>query len=88
MSDNKNKTNQTSDSRDIEIAKLAFIGASIAALGDGLAAVAAGLALEELEKANKQNFQSQNDQSKQTEGMQKQIDYLINELKQLKKMMR
>ena len=88
MSDNKNKTNQTSDSRDVLIAKLAFIGASISTLGDGLQAVAAGLALEELQKANNQSSQNQNDQSKQTEGMQKQIDYLINELKQIKKMMR
>ena len=88
MSDNKNKTNPTSDSRDVQIAKLAFIGASISTLGDGLQAVAAGLALEVLQKSSNQSSQNQNDSFKQTETMQKQIDYLINELKQIKRMMR
>lgn len=77
--------NQSSDITDIQIARLAYIGASIAALGDGLAAVAAGLALRSLEKANNQNAPYQ---STEVDDLQKQIDYIINELKQVKKTMR
>lgn len=65
--------------RDIEIAKLAFIGASIATLGDGIAALAAGLALEALEE----NFQSQSGSRnvhKDVGSTQRQLDYFINEL--------
>ena len=85
----KNNPQQSSDITDIQIARLAYIGASIATLGDALSAVAAGLALNALEKSSNQNPQNQNsDQSKDVEDLQKQIDYLINELKQVKKMMR
>lgn len=88
INDNKNKSNQASDSIDIQIAKLAFIGASIATLGDGLNALAAGLALKELEKSSNQSSQNPYDQLKQAESIQEQIDYLIRELKQIKKMIR
>lgn len=82
----KNNPQQPSEATDIQIAKLAYIGASISTLGDGLSAVAAGLALNALEKSNNQNPQVQNnDQSKEVDDLQKQIDYLINELKQVKK---
>lgn len=85
----KNNPQQPSETTDIQIARLAYIGASIATLGDGLSAVAAGLALNALEKSNNQNPQFQSsDQSKEVEDLQKQIDYLINELKQVKKLMR
>ena len=54
INNNGNKSNQPSDSTDIQIARLAFIAATITTLGDGLAALAAGLALQELEKSNNQ----------------------------------
>ncbi|WP_342575125.1 hypothetical protein MHH37_04095 [Solibacillus sp. FSL K6-1781] len=38
---NANKKEQSPDSQEIQIARLAFIGASIATLGDGIAAIAA-----------------------------------------------
>lgn len=82
LKDNKSKTNQPSDSPELYAAKLAYIGSSISTLGDGLQAIAAGIALEALEK---QSSQDQNTQSNQSEKMQKQIDYLIKELKQIKK---
>ncbi|QDQ03207.1 translation initiation factor 2 [Lysinibacillus fusiformis] len=89
MNDYKKNPQQSLDTTEIQIARLAYIGASISTLGDGLSAVAAGLALNALEKSSNQNPQNQNnDQSKGSEDMQKQIDYLINELKQVKKMMR
>ena len=73
---------------DIQIAKLAFIGAAIVTIGDGLSALAAGLALQELEKTNNQNSLDDYEQLKQTESTQKQIDYLIRELKHIKKILR
>lgn len=81
-------SNQSSDSLDLYVAQLAFIGASIATLGDGLSALAAGIALNELQKSNNANATAQFDQSKEMESLQQQIDYLIGELRQIKKMLR
>lgn len=58
-----------------------MIGSVITTLGDAIATIAAGLALdEELNDSNNMN----ND----IERLQKQIDELNNEIKQIKKMMR
>lgn len=88
MNGNKKNLDQSSDSQAIQIARLSFIGASIVTLGDGISAIAAGLALEALENSSNQNSQNSDINSKQSEDMQKQMDYLINELKHIKKMMR
>ncbi|MGN4124418.1 translation initiation factor 2 [Lysinibacillus sphaericus] len=88
MNNKPNNVNQSTDSLEIYAAKLAYIGASISTLGDGLQAIAAGLALEALQKANNQNSDGSDNQTKQAESMQKQIDYLISELKQIKKTLR
>lgn len=64
--------------REIEIAKLAFIGASIATIGDGIAALAAGLALEALEQDFQNESRSRNAQD--VESTQRQLDYFISEL--------
>lgn len=88
MNKDQNNINQASDSLEIYAAKLAFIGASIATLGDGLQAVAAGISLDLLQRANTGSPQGQDEQSKYQEKMQKQIDYLIHELKKIKKTMR
>lgn len=63
--------------RDIEIAKLAFIGGSIAALGDGISALAAGLALEALQQDYNNKRNSPTASVKSTKN---QLDYFINEL--------
>ena len=47
--------------------------------------IAAGLAVDVLEKSSNKGSQSLDAQSK---SMQKQLDYIINELKQIKKMMK
>lgn len=78
---------QSFESIDIRIARLAFIGASISTLGDGLQALAAGLALESLQRSKNQNTPILDEQTNQTDSMQEQIDYIINELNQFKKMM-
>lgn len=83
-----NKIKQSADSIDIQIAKLAYVGASISSLGGGIQLIAAGLAIDVLEKANNKSTQSQDEYSKKSEDMQKQINSIIKELKQVKRMMR
>lgn len=73
------------ESQEIFIAQLAYIGAAISTLGDGIQTIAAALTLESLKNANNQSSESSIDQSEKTESMEKQIDYLISELKQIKK---
>ncbi|WP_249435996.1 translation initiation factor 2 [Paenibacillus sp. Marseille-Q4541] len=65
------------DLRDIEIAKLAFIGGSITTLGDGITALAAGLAFEALKQDYKTKKNSHSSSIKSTKN---QLDYFINEL--------
>lgn len=68
------------ESREIKVARIAFIGAAIAAIGDGIAAYAAGLALDILinpEPAGAAVRSSSNDNLEET---QAQMDYYINEL--------
>ena len=84
----KNNLEQSSESTDIQIARLAFIGASIVTLGDGISAIAAGLALEALEKSSNQNSQNTDTKLTQSKDLQKQMDYLINELRHIKRMMK
>ncbi|WP_253896198.1 translation initiation factor 2 [Solibacillus sp. R5-41] len=76
------------ESQEIFIAQLSYIGAAISTLGDGIQAIAAGLTLESLKNANNQSSENSTDQSQKTESMQKQIDFLISELKQIKKILK
>ena len=74
-----NKGNRNSDGMESvsQAAKLAVIAGAITTLGDALATIAAGLALEDELKENESNS---NDINK----LQKQIDELNYEMKQLK----
>ncbi|WP_342534673.1 translation initiation factor 2 [Lysinibacillus sp. FSL K6-0057] len=84
-----NKQSQNNDSMDIYIAKLAYIGTAISTLGDGIQTIAAGLALESLQNAKNDSSPTNNgDQTAKVDHMQMQIDYLIAELKQIKKMLK
>lgn len=88
-----NKQNQGNESIEIYAAKLSYIGTAISTLGDGLQTIAAGLALEALQNANNDSSQNNNgngnsNQTVKIDNMQKQIDYLITELKQIKKMLK
>ncbi len=78
-----NKGNRNSDEMESvsQAAKLAVIAGAITTLGDALATIAAGLALEDELKENESNS---NDINK----LQKQIDELNYEMKQLKRMLR
>jgi len=64
---------------------LAYVGLVITTLGNGIETIAAGLALEALRKSNTSNSQNDMEQSMKKDNMQKQINYLIYELKQVKK---
>ncbi|MBX8945492.1 MULTISPECIES: translation initiation factor 2 [Lysinibacillus] len=88
-----NKPSQGNESIEIYAAKLAYIGTAISTLGDGLQTIAAGLALEALQNANNDSSQPNNgngngNQTVKIDNMQKQIDYLIAELKEIKKMLK
>ncbi|MEA0553200.1 translation initiation factor 2 [Lysinibacillus irui] len=88
-----NKQNQGNESIEIYAAKLSYIGTAISTLGDGLQTIAAGLVLEALQNANNDSSQNNNgngngNQTVKIDNMQKQIDYLITELKQIKKMLK
>jgi hypothetical protein len=63
--------------RDIEIAKLSFIGGSISTLGDGISALAAGLALDALQQDYKTKNNSRTASIKSTKN---QLDYFIDQL--------
>lgn len=86
-----NKPSQGNESIEIYAAKLSYIGTAISTLGDGLQTIAAGLALEALQNTNNDSSQTNNGngnghQTVKIDNMQKQIDYLIAELKHIKKM--
>ena len=61
--------------------KLDLIGSVITTLGDAITTIAAGLALDE-------ELNENNNSNNDIERLQKQIDELNNEIKQIKKMMR
>lgn len=88
MNNRKNNSNQNAETQEIYAAKLAYIGSALATLGDGLTTIAAGITLELLLKSKNQGDANSGYQSAQTENMQKQIDYLISELKQMKKILK
>lgn len=87
MKGNKKNLGQSSVSQDILIARLAFVSGCILSLGGALSTIAAGIALEALENSSNQDSQKTDTHSKHSENMQKQIDYLLDELKQIKKIM-
>ncbi|MFD4490998.1 hypothetical protein [Lysinibacillus fusiformis] len=82
MKNNKGYRNSEGTESVSQAAKLAVIAGAITTLGDALATIAAGLALEDELKENESK--NNNDMDK----LQKQIDDLNYEMKQLKKMFR
>ncbi|MGE7916692.1 translation initiation factor 2 [Lysinibacillus xylanilyticus] len=67
---------------------MTYVGAAISTLGDGIQTIAAGIALDALRNSNTQDSQNDAKQSLQKDNMQKQIDHLIYELKQIKKIIK
>ena len=87
MKGNHKNLEQSSNSQDLLIARLAFVSGCILSFGGALSTIAAGIELEALENANNQGSQKSDTYSNHSEKMQKEINYLINELKQIKKML-
>lgn len=79
------KKRNNEESREIQIARIAFIGAAIAAIGDGIAAYAAALTLDLLENPE---TDTRSAQDINLEATQTQMDYYINELIQVRNSMK
>ena len=81
LHNNRKKNNEaTQDNNQVgQAATLAVIAGLITTLGDGLATVAAALALQEAQQ------NGNNGDSQQIQQMQQQIDYLTKEVKRLKR---
>lgn len=79
----QNKGNRNSEGLESvsHAARLAVIAGAITTLGDALSTIAAGLALEDELKENENN-------SNEIDKLQKQIDELNYEMKQLRRMLR
>ena len=86
----KNTNNQPS--LELLAARFAYAGTAVVTLGEILSTIAAGITLKVLEQnfnASNPNSNSDNDSLEQDiEQMQNQIDALIRELRQIKKMIR
>lgn len=87
MSKKKKISDLTPDELGIYAARLSYIASCIQMLGGGLSTIASGLALQALEEAVDESFESKNDPDKESEFMQNQIDYLIDELKHVRKIL-
>ncbi|MEK5184788.1 hypothetical protein MKY51_06635 [Solibacillus sp. FSL R5-0691] len=74
-------------SLEIIAARLAYAGAAVTTIGDVLGMISAGIALKLLEEQNGQ--QPSNDKGNESDfkQMQNEIDKLIRELRQIRKMM-
>ncbi len=81
---NSNDMGQNVESPEVYAAKLSFIGSTLSTLGDGLQAIAAGIALQELEKASDTEQDSPNVLN-QLEDMQQQIDYLASKIDRMER---
>nr|WP_106782708.1 hypothetical protein [Lysinibacillus timonensis] len=69
-----------------QAAQLAVIAGLISTLGDGLATVSAALALQEAQQSNQNG--NNNNSNIQLKAMQKQIDDLAKEIREIKKHLR
>lgn len=84
MKNNHDQSNQTTNNPISQAGELAVIAGLINTLGDGLATVAAALALQEAQQSS-QNHSTSDDS---LQYLQKQIDDLSREVHQIKKFLR
>jgi len=74
-------------SLEIIAARLAYAGEAVTTIGDVLSMISAGIALKLLEEQNGQQASTSNDSESDFKNMQNEIDKLIRELRQIRKMM-
>lgn len=88
MKNNRNhgsNNNNNNQKRAISSGKLEVLASAILTIGEALGTIAAGMALEEEERAKAQaQFQTAYDKDEMRE-LRKQIDYLIHEINQINK---
>ena len=77
--------NDSTPSLEVLAAKLAYAGAAVTTVGDVLSLISAGIALKLLEEQNGQ--QPSNGSESDFKQMQNEIDKLIRELRQIRKML-
>lgn len=85
QNNNQSKNNEAQNSNPIsQAATLAVIAGIITTLGDGLATVAAALAIQESQQQSTNNGNNSNS-SVDLQGIQQQLNYLSMEIKKIKK---
>ena len=85
QNNNQRKNNEAQDNNPInQAATLAVIAGIITTLGDGLATVAAALALQESQQQSTNNGVDANN-NVDLQGIQEQLNYLTKEIKRIKK---
>ena len=83
--ENNYQLEQNPESTEVLAAQLAFLGATLSTIGDGISALATGNVLQGLERSNNQDSQNQSDQSKKLESMQKQIEQLTRKVERMER---
>lgn len=79
---------KSTPSLEVIAARIAYLGGAVTTLGDFLATIAAGIALKLVEQQSDSDNQSTIAATEEDlRQMNKQMDYLIRELRQIKKMM-
>ena len=68
-------------------ARLAYVGSAITTLGDFIVTISAGIALKLVEQSESDSQTTVDATKEDLRQMNKQMDYLIRELRQIKKMM-
>ena len=74
-------------SLEVIAARLAYAGAAVTTIGDVLSMISTGITLKLLEEKNGQQPSNVNDNESDFKQMQNEIDKLIRELRQIRKMM-
>lgn len=74
-------------SLEVIAARLAYAGAAVTTVGDVMSMISAGIALKLIEEQNGQQPSNGNGDESDFKHMQNEIDKLIRELRQIRKMM-
>ncbi|MER2047387.1 MAG: hypothetical protein ABTA23_04080 [Solibacillus sp.] len=82
-----NNGSDSTPSLEIIAARLAYAGAAVTTIGDVLSMISAGISLKLLEEQNGQQASASYGSESDFKQMQDEIDKLIRELRQIRKMM-
>lgn len=82
------KNEKSEPSLELIAARFAYVGAVVTTLGDILATISAGISLKILEQDLEEGNPSTSPPEEEIQQMQEQIDYLIRELRYIKKIIK